>query len=442
MRYFDNLIFYKFNNIDLKFKIEFYNHSTGKIAEKIFQNKSFTNLSYTNKLIPLQTNPILMGSTLITLINNYDKLISLFESYKSYISKLSFARNSSSNINSYIEDIENYDFEDPIYLQILQNLKSDIENIFQKRVYENFPKDKDLKKYIVKTDISPLIIAEIHNVENILFQINENYYYELEKTIKEVAQKNDSTVSKEIAQQYRDLKSGLAFKNVLIKFLNNFINELNKIKKLIDKSFIKKSNESNTKRFNLNNIVLPNSNFAYTYIDNKPTITKYVYEFTSIRELCYITIYQLLINKKVISKCQNCNDYFIPQIRNDEIYCNKFQGYNNWKEPVTCKTQGKYNRYNHNNRNEKVDKLYSTLINRLNRRIKNDTNDTYIYANMLKRLKKVKEVTTTKSINDINYNKDKIFHRYLTIFDKQFQKKYPRQKKNKYTSNQYWYSNN
>ena len=334
----------------------------------------------------------------------------------------------------------------------------EIEDILQKRKYEK--ENKDIRKYEIQKDISPLLFSEIYKFENILHQIKTNYFNELDKIIKLIeaetenaeekiiiVEKSEKEKNREeeiklrkkmIEQQYEDFKNGNIIKNACIQFLDNYINDLEEIKKLIDNSFLNKSKDSNTKKFRLNQLYLPQSNFEYNLRNENPEIEKYIYTFTNIKDLCYITFYQLLLNKKVISKCQCCNDYFIPRERNDEIYCyRKYKTRRN--EIITCKEKGKYKTYNFKRKNN-IANLYGNLLNRLNGRIKKQDKNYDFYNELKLKLTQAKKKVNKKANKTQKYNKyNIIFHRYLTLFDKYYQKKFPKGNKNSYSSNQYWY---
>ena len=61
------------------------------------------------------------------------------------------------------------------------------------------------------------------------------------------------------------------------------------------------------------------------------------YEIFNIFEYINICILQLTQNNTIIKKCKNCNNYFIPESRTDEVYCNRISPQNPNK---TCKEYG------------------------------------------------------------------------------------------------------
>lgn len=456
MKYLENLILHEFKDINYTFHIEFYKLTEEKLVEEIYQDKEFDKIYISKRNKKLQQQPNEIGNTVLVFINNYSKLINCFEKYKNYIINTSFEE------EVYAEDYvfdEDYDFREPIYISIFEQLKMELEDILQKKQYEKG--NKGIRKYEIKKDISPLLLVEIYKFENILNQIQTNYFNNLDTKIKLaeteisreiiIAGKTKKEIEieegikeqiklrkKKLEQQYENLKNGNIIKNACIQFLDNYINDLEEIKKLIDNSFLNKSKKSNTKKFKLNQLYLPLSNFEYNLENENPEIEKYNYTFTNIKELCYITFYQLLLNKKVISKCHCCNDYFIPRERNDEIYC--YREYKTKRnEIITCKEKGKYKTYNLKRKND-IDNLYGNLLNRLNGRIKKQDKNYDFYSELKLKLTQAKKKINKKANQTQKYNKyNIIFHRYLTLFDKSYQRKFPKENKNSYSSNQYWY---
>ena len=442
MDYIENLILYDFRNYTNTFQIEFYKHS-GINVERINQIETSFSINESKlKKQPksLQIGASRLGYTLLIIMNKYNQIIKCLKETKNYVLNTSFEEKINTNTSIY-NDNEDYDFNEPIYYDILLQLKMDIQDILQKRKYKEFTEEnEDIKKYEIRIDVSHILLNEIYNFENIIYQIRVDYFNDIDNKIRESAKLEDSIINKKLAQQYKDLKNGTIVKNACIKFLDNFINDLEEIKKLVDNSFFNKSVESNTKKFKLNQITIPTSTFQFNLDNENAKIERYIYTFNNIRELCYITFYQLLINKKVISECEFCNDYFIPKNRNDEIYCDK--KYPKYKgEETSCAKKGKYKKYNQNRRN-KIDLLYGNLLNRLNGKIKDNDTNYNTYCELKEKLRKSKAKINEKITNnkkDFKYTK--IFHRYLTLFDKYYQNKFPRGNKNKYTSNKYWYKN-
>lgn len=76
---------------------------------------------------------------------------------------------------------------------------------------------------------------------------------------------------------------------------------------------------------------------------------------------------------------------------------------------------------------------------RLKNRIEKKDENAVYFNELLEKIKKAKTKELEKYNNSKNEKYLYILQRYLTIVDKQYQKKFPHETKNKYTSSKYWY---
>ena len=79
-----------------------------------------------------------------------------------------------------------------------------------------------------------------------------------------------------------------------------------------------------------------NQKLTSSFFDNKIHHVE-VYEIHSISDYINVSLNHLLKNYNSLKKCYNCNKYFIPESRTDEIYCNNKSPQNLNK---TCKEYG------------------------------------------------------------------------------------------------------
>lgn len=106
-------------------------------------------------------------------------------------------------------------------------------------------------------------------------------------------------------------------------FLDWLYYSLTNLLNTLEYCFNKSTNKSKTTLFSKSNIQLPNSILKTEYEGNKLKILGYSYHFQNIIELLDIVLYHINLNGKTIIKCKNCNKFFIPKNKNDEIYCPK-----------------------------------------------------------------------------------------------------------------------
>lgn len=67
-----------------------------------------------------------------------------------------------------------------------------------------------------------------------------------------------------------------------------------------------------------------------------------VYTCESVEDICMACFYHLIKLGKVIKRCQNCGNYFVPLQRSDSIYCQRTSPFNNDK---TCREDGAQKAY-------------------------------------------------------------------------------------------------
>ena len=67
-----------------------------------------------------------------------------------------------------------------------------------------------------------------------------------------------------------------------------------------------------------------------------------VFKFNNLIELLNLSLTKIFIKDIIIKKCNNCNNYFIPESRSDEKYCNRKSPQNSNK---TCKEYGSKKTY-------------------------------------------------------------------------------------------------
>ena len=212
-----------------------------------------------------------------------------------------------------------------------------------------------------------------------------------------------------------------------MEYILDFTQKLINIRELVDNTFPKISNSSDTRKYNEENIIkIPEAEI--TFCGNEVII--YTYTIYSFEEFCYVCFYHLNLMKKVISKCEysKCKKYFIP-LRSDGIYCpNKI-----------CQEKGPDEKYD--SKVELAYKLYRNLKKRLQKRIENKDNDKN-KSDYIKILTEIEEEYATlqkRYTKKEIFGEDSTFQLFLTEKDIEFQKKYPSNKR-EYTTNELWHS--
>lgn len=68
-----------------------------------------------------------------------------------------------------------------------------------------------------------------------------------------------------------------------------------------------------------------------------------------------------------IKKCQNCGEYFVPEDRNDEKYCDRM-----FTDNQTCKIYGRRKKHLENTKKDEDKRLSKLIFNRKNNRAKRE----------------------------------------------------------------------
>lgn len=225
-------------------------------------------------------------------------------------------------------------------------------------------------------------------------------------------------------QQLKETRSIKFYKELALSFISDLINNLLKIKDLIDNSFI--SSNSNTKIYSGAKLILPPSIITYTDSNLHPIPSEYTYIFHEITDFVNICLFHISIEKKVLARCKNCTSYFIPN-KNNELYCN-----NLFVNNKTCKDIGAAKAfYNRQAQYRPYDKLYKIIYDRLKNNLK--------YKEEFELFKEEYNSIYAKSGKDENIINTNI-HKFLTNFDRNFQKKHPIKKGRGYSSSKFWYT--
>lgn len=341
------------------------------------------------------------GTSLCEFLNNFNAICNLLDNSYDIIKKSSTKLESTKNI-------------DILQLELVKDLNSSFKRILPQHytilqtTIDSFYHfyDKSICDYITKLNYEIQLIEKTNNP----IDSYETSQYPL----------------KEMKDQLTKMHSLDFYKEECLEFITDFKLLLQTLQNLADNSFVQKAEKSHTTLFTGTKLNIPKATITYN-ANKHPKPAIYAYDFYEIHEFVDISLYQLSISKNVIVKCNNCEDYFIPQSQNDEIYCDKV-----FKNGKTCKEIGKSKSFSQKQAQERpYDKLKKVITDRLrnNKKYKelylDDFNNQYnlIYSKYIE-----------------NPEKQNIeIHKFLTKYDMEFQKKHPLKKGKPYSSQQYWY---
>lgn len=334
------------------------------------------------------------GTILITIINLYDKIMKVLLECKEMIYES--------------EGIRDGDYKDSV---------------------------RELKVRLL--DINKTLNIITNYIDRFYLDITVNHNIELQNAHSELYMAEHFWNSLEDPQHqhyYRNLKKKFEYmsnaqfiKDRCVEFFENLISEFEKMKNIVDTSFVYTPREnSKTKIFSGTDLILPTPTIYFSNEYSKhSTPIKYVYKLQNITEFFNCSIYHIFLSGKVITKCKGCNRYFIPN-RTNQIYCNA--ECRELKEERNADKRDK--RYSQNSYI-----FYNNIRTRLNRSPKK-------YKEEVKNFKENYNYTDKKKELEELYKKDSTINielellKIYTNFDKYLQEKYPSHKK--YETSKYW----
>lgn len=342
----------------------------------------------------IKSKKLSTGTILITIINLYDKIMKvlleckemIYESEKirdgDYRDSIRESKRRLLDINKTLNIITNY--IDCFYLDVTVNHTIELQNVH-----------------------SELYIAE-HFWNSLEDPQHQQYYRILKK-------------------KFEYMSNAQFIKDRCVEFFDNLISEFEKMKNIVDTSFVYTPREnSKTKIFSGTDLILPTPTIYFLNEYSKhSTPIKYVYKLQNITEFFNCSIYHIYLSGKVIAKCKGCNKYFIPN-RTNQIYCNA--ECRELKEERNADKREK--RYSQNSYI-----FYNNIRTRLNRSPKKyeeevkNFKENYNYADKKKELEELYKKDST-----INIELELL--KTYTKFDKYLQEKYPSHKKCE--TSKYW----
>ena len=211
-----------------------------------------------------------LGSTLVSILNNYNEIILVVDKYKNIILNEKYKlmnKVTKEKLNNYID----------FCINAVLLFKDKLKNINKK-----------------------LCILDVY-IYKFLKDFDSTYLTETTKN------SNEDEILNYICIEFRRF-----FEKLKILYIEG--------KELVDNSFVF-NNETKNYKFAKINSVIPPCNLEYITENLKfPQPFKYIYEISNVKDVFFITIYQLLLNHKIIIKCKNCGKYLIPD-RTHKQYC-------------------------------------------------------------------------------------------------------------------------
>lgn len=344
------------NNIGCKLCFKIQQDKNNNTEQIYIENLSTDEITYS-----FEENRI--GTSLVSFLNNYDKIINEFEKY----------------INKY-ENLVEFEFE-KLYIY-MKELESNLLEIFD-------------EARIISITFNEFLCDMRYDFEKEEYNFNlENYHAGLSG--------NNRYDFREMAIHYSSIRNyrnyednDVFYKKLWISFLKKYKDLLKGLKETLDLSFLSKEDKSNyAKKFTGTPTLLPQIEVFYEEkeISNYLNPIEYRYHVNNFSDFIYSSLHCVFLSKKAISKCKKCGKYFITCENNAEKYCpnldengfyKKVKGfskdnYNTYVVDSNCGTEAEETRTKTNStvgksqfKNKEIMIIKNKIMTRLNRKDKN-----------------------------------------------------------------------
>lgn len=329
--------------------IDFDDYGEEQLYIKYFVSKNHKpNEKYFFPKVPL-------GTFIIDLLNSYDKIVKLLQdTYNKLLTEQSVYRNRTKrlkkqNYQEYLEikDKLDIDFNNKCITAILL-LKKNLRAVCPKLVILNSEINHKINHFLLGYD--NLLITQkedLQKAQNGTFDLHYKIRENLTPEIFDKIKKERIKISMSLLRRTESIS---IFLRRIGEIALQYEKEITNIKKLYDTAFIRNSDSRNN-RFNGKSFTLPKTTVNFNIDYGKTVhIDKFHYKITNLTDVAYATLYQLILNHKVVIKCKNCGKYLIPE-RTDKQYCD-----------IDCKQEYMRNKTEENY--PTVYQRYRTLYNR------------------------------------------------------------------------------
>ena len=172
-------------------------------------------------------------------------------------------------------------------------------------------------------------------------------------------------------EQIHILENTEFYNTQCLKCINSIIKEVKNVVSFWDNLFETTGNNNRTKIFKGCTLSISNCKVEYKTDNKHPKAKKYIFKVHSLIELSNISIFMFDKVKplRIITKCKNCGDYFIPR-KNNDANCDKVIGKDKNGNNITCKVKAEDDKFGNNKINEEKNNVdsstyYHRIYNRL-----------------------------------------------------------------------------
>lgn len=377
-----------------------------------------------NKENNMKLKKLPIGTILVIILNNYNRIKKVLENHKNmiynaekesdgdYKDSLKGLKEDLTNISKALAIFNN--FIDSFTFDIYYKYNVDLYNLTNEIRQSEYFDQKSLKlkeKYIKIKEKTEKLKDDEETLNNYINSLN----------LEEKVYLQHSNHYQNLQEQFIYMSTAQCLKDKCISFFDNWLNEFEKMKKIVDNAFVPTYENSRYYTFSGITLQLPSPTIEFSK-SRKAKETKYKYELSTLTDFIYASLYHLQLEGLRIIKCKCCKKYFIPT-ENNQVNCNtmsdeKVKDEYSWqKQELSIKSTSQV--------------FYDAIYSRLRRNHKEEFEEfiqNYNYQEKRKLLEQ--EYSSEKEV-------EQELLKWLIKYDKEFFIKFP-SKTRKPTTTKYW----
>lgn len=377
-----------------------------------------------NKENNMKLKKLPIGTILVIILNNYNRIKKVLENHKNMIYNAEKESNGDykNSLNGLKEDLTDISKALSIFKNFIDSFNFDIYHKYNLDLYNLTNEIKSCEYF----DHSSFKLKEKYikiKEETERLKDNEEILNDYMNTLslEEKAYLQSSNHYKNLQEQFIYMSTAQCLKDKCISFFDNWLNEFENMKKIVDNAFVPTYENSRYYTFSGITLQLPRPTIEFSK-SKKAKETKYKYELSTLTDFIYASLYHLQLEGLRIIKCKCCKKYFIPT-ENNQVNCNtisdeKVKDEYSWqKQESSIKSTSQV--------------FYEAIYSRLRRNHKEEFEE----------FKKNYNYKEKRNLLEQKYSSEKEIEqellKWLTKYDKEFFEKFP-SKTRKPTTEKYW----
>lgn len=422
---------YVLSKDNAKVFVEFYLSVGNKTKKEFVEGTEYFYLEDKNNEennIEFEEKPI--GTMLILILNNYDEIKKVLENHKNMIYNEEKERDGDyrNSLNGLKADLIKIapqlaifnNYIDRFYIDIYYNYHKVLDDLFNKIKNCKYFDQKSFKlkaKYIRIDNKIEKLKDDKESLDNYINTLNPEEQY--------FCQGRNNTY-KPLQEQFIYMSTAQCLKDKCISFFDNWLNEFEEMKEIVDKAFSPSRKKSRHFVFSGIELHSPSTTIEFSkpklYEKGKPKADTYKYELNNLTDFVYANLYLLQLDTIKVIKCKYCQSYFIPT-KNNQVTCGNEESDDDAKDDLLKSNKGKII--------PTSQIFYNTIYTRLRRNHKEE----------FEKFKKNYNYKEKRKLLEQKYSSEEEVEqkllKWLIKYDKEFYEKFP-SKTRKPTTAEYW----